>query len=72
MRDDPSGREGLVVLFSALALAAVWRQITPGVPPPRLDVRWIPPHILMTVNGVLALVALSALLSIWFGRTGGH
>ena len=30
------------------------------------------PHILMTVNGVLALVALSALLSIWFGRTGGH
>lgn len=66
------GREGLVVLFSALASAAVWRQITPGVPPPRPDVRRIPPHILMTVNGVLALVALSALLSIWFGRTGGH
>jgi putative membrane protein len=50
----------------------VSRQITPGVPPPRPDVRRIPPHILMTVNGVLALVALSALLSIWFGRTGGH
>jgi putative membrane protein len=62
----------LLVLFSAFCFgAAVWRQFAPGVPPPRPDVRRIPPHILMGVNAFLALVAFSALLSIWFGRTGG-
>jgi putative membrane protein len=62
----------LLVLFSAFCLgAAVWRQLAPGVPPPRPDVRRIPAHVLVAVNAVLALVALSALVSIWFGRTGG-
>ncbi|HEX8664966.1 MAG TPA: DUF202 domain-containing protein [Beijerinckiaceae bacterium] len=62
----------LLVLFSAFCFgAAVWRQFSPGVPPPRPDVRRIPPHMLMAVNAFLALVAFSALLSIWFGRTGG-
>lgn len=61
----------LLVMFSAFCFgAAVWRQVSPGVPPPRPDVRRIPSRILMAVNAVLALVALSALLSIWFGRTG--
>lgn len=60
----------LLVLFSAFCFgAAVWRQVSPGVPPPRPDVRRIPPHILIAVNAILALVALSALLSIWFGRS---
>jgi putative membrane protein len=63
----------LLVLFSAFCFgAAVWRQISPGVPPPRPDVRRIPRHILVSVNAVLALVALSALLSIWFGQTRGE
>jgi putative membrane protein len=62
----------LLVAFSAFCFgAAVWRQIAPGVPPPRPDVRRIPPSALITVNALLALVALSALLSIWFGDTGG-
>ena len=62
----------LLVLFSAFCFgAAVWRQVAPGVPPPRPDVRRIPPHVLMGVNAFLALVAFSALVSIWFGRTGG-
>ena len=62
----------LLVLFSAFCFgAAVWRQFAPGVPPPRPDVRRIPPHILMAVNAFLVIVAFSALLSIWFGRTGG-
>ncbi|HEX8166422.1 MAG TPA: DUF202 domain-containing protein [Beijerinckiaceae bacterium] len=62
----------LLVLFSAFCFgAAVWRQFSPGVPPPRPDVRRIPPHILMAVNAFLALVAGSVLLGIWFGRTGG-
>ncbi len=62
----------LLVAFSAFCFgAAVWRQVAPGVPPPRPDVRRIPAGLLLIVNGLLALVALSALVSIWFGRTGG-
>jgi hypothetical protein len=30
-----------------------------------------PARLLLVVNGFLVLVALSALISIWFGRTGG-
>ena len=61
----------LLVLFSAFCFgAAVWRQVDPGVPPPRPDVRRIPPHALMAVNGFLALVAFAALLGIWFGKSG--
>ena len=62
----------LLVLFSAFCFgAAVWRQLDPGVPPPRPDVRRISSHLLVVVNGFLALVALAALLGIWFGRSGG-
>jgi putative membrane protein len=62
----------LLVLFSAFCFgAAVWRQVDPGVPPPRPDVRRIPPHVLIVVNAFLALVALAALIGIWFGKTGG-
>jgi putative membrane protein len=62
----------LLVLFSAFCFAAaVWRQLFVGAPPPVPDVRRIPPYLLVAMNGFLALVALAALLSIWFGRTGG-
>ena len=61
----------LLVLFSAFCFgAAVWRQVDPGVPPPRPDVRRIPSHLLMVVNGFLALVAFATLLGIWFGKSG--
>jgi putative membrane protein len=61
----------LLVLFSAFCFgAAVWRQLDPGVPPPRPDVRRIPAHLLVAVNAFLALVALAALLGIWFGKSG--
>ena len=61
----------LLVLFSAFCFgAAVWRQVDPGVPPPRPDVRRISPHLLIVVNSFLALVALAALLGIWFGKSG--
>src|SRR5690348_2916607 len=62
----------ILVLFSAFCFgAAVWRQLEPGVPPPRVDVSRIPVWILVAVNGFLALVAFAALVGIWFGRTGG-
>jgi putative membrane protein len=65
------GTGTLLVLFSAFCFgAAVWRQVQPGAPPPRPDIRRIPPSILLTVNGFLALVALAALLTIWFGEPG--
>jgi len=41
------------------------------VPPPRVDVSRIPPWIFIAVNGFLALVALAALVAIWFGGTTG-
>jgi putative membrane protein len=62
----------VLVLFSAFCFgAAVWRHLEPGVPPPRIDVSRIPPWILVAVNGFLALVALAALVGIWFGRPPG-
>jgi putative membrane protein len=60
----------VLVLFSAFCFgAAVWRHLEPGVPPPRVDVSRIPAGLLIAVNGFLALVALAALVGIWFGRT---
>src|SRR5262245_57909232 len=62
----------VLVLFSAFCFgAAVWRHLEPGVPPPRIDVSRIPPWVLVAVNGFLALVALAALVGIWFGRPPG-
>jgi len=62
----------VLVLFSAFCFgAAVWRQLRPGAPPPKPDIQRISPAVLLLVNGFLALVALAALITIWFGRTGG-
>jgi putative membrane protein len=62
----------ILVLFSAFCfLAGVWRQVFTGAPPPDPDVRRLPPALLIIVNGFLALVAVAALLGVWFGQTGG-
>jgi hypothetical protein len=47
--------------------ASVWRELYPGTPPPRPDVRRLPRALLFALNGFLALVALAALLGVWFG-----
>ena len=61
----------VLVLFSAFCFgAAIWRQVFPGPPPPQPDTPRTPPVLLMVVDGFLVLVALSALISIRFGRTG--
>ena len=66
------GMGTILVLFSAFSFgAAVWRQVFSGAPPPHPDTPRIPPALLIAVNAFLVLVALSALISIWFGRTGG-
>jgi putative membrane protein len=63
----------LLVLFSAFAFfAAVWREMRPGAPPPRPDIRRLPPLLLLTINGFLAIVSLAALTGIWFGSASGQ
>jgi len=62
----------MLVLFSAQCfVVAVWRELAPGEPSPQPDVRRLPAALLVVSNGFLTLVALAALMSIWFGRTGG-
>jgi putative membrane protein len=62
-----------LVLFSAFCFAvAVWREIKPGHDSPqRSDVWRLPRALLTVVNGGLLLVALGALMGVWFGRTPG-
>jgi putative membrane protein len=62
----------LFVFFSSFCFAAaVWRQLWPGAPPPQPHVGRLHPAILILVNGLLAMVSIVALLSIWLGKTGG-
>ncbi|MBV9862148.1 MAG: DUF202 domain-containing protein [Alphaproteobacteria bacterium] len=56
----------VLVLFSAFSFgAAVWRELKPGAPPPRPDVRRLPRTLLLTVNGFLMLVAFGVLAGLW-------
>lgn len=62
----------VLVLFSAQCfIVAVWREVFPGVTEPDPEVRRLPSVLLIASNGFLTLVALAALMSIWFGQTGG-
>lgn len=65
------GAGTVLIFFSGFCFAAaVWRQVWPGVPPPRPDIARIPAALLAAVNAVLALVAVAALIGIWFGKSG--
>jgi inner membrane protein YidH len=56
----------VLILFSAFCLiAAIWRQLNPGPPPPRPDLPRIPTTLLIVVNGFLVLVAFAVLIGIW-------
>ena len=56
----------LMILFSSgCFVAAVWREIWPGIPPPRPNIRRIPSAILVVVNGFLLLVSIAALVGTW-------
>ena len=55
-----------LVLFSSFCfVAAVWRELRPGAPPPQPDTRRMPASLLLTINGFLAIVSLIALVGIW-------
>ena len=56
----------VLILFSAFCfVAAVWRELWSGAPPPVPDIRRLPPALLLAVNGFLILVALAALVGVW-------
>jgi putative membrane protein len=62
----------ILVLFSAFCFfVAVLREVYPGAPPPKPDVRRIPPPVLIVVNGFLVVVSFFTLVGVWFGRSGG-
>jgi putative membrane protein len=64
---------GLVLAaFAAFCfVAAVWRELFPGMPPLHPDVRRLPRVLLVALNSFSALVALAFLFGIWFGRISG-
>ena len=55
----------LVVFAQFCFIAAVWRQLERGVPPPRPDVRRLPGWLLIVFNGFLIVVAGAVLVGIW-------
>jgi putative membrane protein len=56
----------VLILYSVLCfVAAVWRALEPGAPPPQLDTRQLPPAVLIAVNGLLVLVGVAALVAVW-------
>jgi len=57
----------MLIAFSTFCFgAAIWRQLNPGPPPPRPELKPIPPALLIAMNAFLALVSLAALIGIWF------
>ncbi|MGN6517740.1 MAG: YidH family protein [Rhizomicrobium sp.] len=58
----------VLTLSSAFCFgAAVWRELVPRFKDPMPNAPRIPKWILYAVNGVLVLVALAAMVSIWLG-----
>jgi putative membrane protein len=58
----------LLILFAGFCLvAAVWRDLRDGLPPPRPDLKPIPAWLLLAVNGFLLLVVAAALVVVWAG-----
>ena len=57
----------LIAFAGFCLLAAVWRDLRDGLPPPRPDIRPIPAVLLIVVNGFLLIVVLAALAGVWTG-----
>lgn len=65
-----SATASALILFSAFCfMAAVWRELHAGAPPPKSDIRRLPSWLLLGMNGFLTLVALAALVGTWIVRT---
>ena len=63
----------VLIMFSGFCfVAAIWRELKPGAPPPKPDIRRLPPALLVALNGFLIVVALAARGGIWFGRAASR
>jgi putative membrane protein len=59
---------GLILFSTFCFIAAVWREIWFGVPPPPADIKRLPILLLVIINGFLILISLAALLGVWLIR----
>jgi putative membrane protein len=56
----------VLVAFSAFCfVAAIWRELYPGAPPPKPDTHRLPRGLLVGVNGFLVIVAVAVVVGIW-------
>jgi len=56
---------GLVLFGAFCFIAAVWREMVTGVPPPVADIQRLPTPLLLAVNGFLVLISLIAAVGVW-------
>src|SRR5262245_6209436 len=56
---------GLILFSTFCFIAAVWREVCLGVPPPPADIQRLPTALLLIINGFLVLTSLAALVGIW-------
>lgn len=55
----------MLILFAAFCfVAAVWRETTPSVQPPKPRARRLPAALLIAINGFLVLVAIAACIGV--------
>jgi putative membrane protein len=63
----------VLIFFSAFCfVVAVLHPLQPGPPPPKPDVRNVPPSVLVAVNVFLTLVSIASLIRLWIGRVSGN
>jgi putative membrane protein len=55
----------LILLSGFCFVAAVWREMWPGAPPPRPNARRLPAPLLIVASAFLLLVSCAALIGIW-------
>jgi putative membrane protein len=56
----------ILISFSLFCFGAgVWRHFHPGPPPPTPSVKGMPHKLLVGANGLLAIIAIGALASLW-------
>jgi putative membrane protein len=61
----------VLILFSAFCfVAAIWRQLWTGAPPPAPDIQRLPPALLVALSGFLMVVTLAALVGVWLAPAG--